>query len=181
MSPVPVAASFRAAVRGDAPRLAAFAERTFRETFGPDNRPEDLELYLAGTYGPALQEAEIHDPAVTTLLAEVDGALAGFAQLRTGPIPDCVRGASPIEVWRFYVDRPWQGRGLARQLMDETVAAARAGGARTAWLAVWERNARAIAFYRRTGFEVTGEQPFRLGTDLQRDLVMARSVTPPAE
>ena len=169
-------ASIRLAAVGDAARLAAFAERTFRETFGPDNRPEDLELYLAGTYGPALQQAEIQDPSTVTLLAEVAGALAAFAQLGPGRVPACVRGPAPIEIRRFYVDRAWQGRGLARQLMAAVLAAAEERSARTAWLAVWERNARAIAFYRRAGFEVTGEQPFTLGTDRQRDLVMARTI-----
>jgi ribosomal protein S18 acetylase RimI-like enzyme len=47
---------------------------------------------------------------------------------------------------------------------------------RTIWLGVWERNARAIAFYRRWGFADVGSQPFRLGTDLQTDRVMARRV-----
>jgi len=45
------------------------------------------------------------------------------------------------------------------------------------WLGVWERNARAIAFYRKQGFEVVGEQEFMLGADRQRDLVMARRLT----
>ena len=41
------------------------------------------------------------------------------------------------------------------------------------WLGVWERNPKAIAFYRKFGFEVIGEHRFVLGRDPQRDLVMA--------
>ena len=108
-----MAFAFRAATAADAAPLAEFAERTFRETFGPDNRPEDMERYIAVSYGASRQRAEILDPALETVLAEAGAALAGFVQLRRGPAPACVNGPAPVEVWRFYVDRPWQGRGLA--------------------------------------------------------------------
>jgi ribosomal protein S18 acetylase RimI-like enzyme len=45
-------------------------------------------------------------------------------------------------------------------------------GARTIWLGVWERNARAIAFYHKQGFVQAGTQRFLLGDDLQTDWVM---------
>ena len=171
-----MAFAFRTATAADAARLAEFAERTFRETFGPDNRPEDMERYIAGSYGADHQRAEILEPGLVTLLAEAGGTLAGFVQLRQGGAPVCVSGPTPVEIWRFYVDRPWQGRGLAERMMAEACAGARARGGATVWLAVWERNARAIAFYRKCGFAVVGAQPFVLGTDVQNDLVMARTL-----
>ena len=53
-------------------------------------------------------------------------------------------------------------------------AAAAAEGARTLWLGVWERNERAIAFYRKCGFRDAGTHVFTLGRDRQRDLVLER-------
>ena len=44
------------------------------------------------------------------------------------------------------------------------------------WLDVWEENPRAIAFYRKWGFEKAGEQGFQLGDDLQTDWIMSRAV-----
>ncbi|NUO82171.1 hypothetical protein HUU05_19035 [candidate division KSB1 bacterium] len=44
------------------------------------------------------------------------------------------------------------------------------------WLGVWERNAAAIAFYRKAGFVEVGTQTFQLGEDRQRDFLMARRV-----
>jgi ribosomal protein S18 acetylase RimI-like enzyme len=49
-------------------------------------------------------------------------------------------------------------------------------GRATVWLGVWERNARAIAFYTRWQFADVGSHSFLLGTDRQTDRVMARSV-----
>lgn len=166
--------ALRTATAADAAPLAEFGERTFRETFGPDNRPEDMEIYIAESYGRDRQRAEILEPGLVTLLAEAEGMLTGFTQLRRGGAPTCVTGPAPVETWRFYVDRRWQGRGLAGRMMEEAFARARALGGETAWLAVWERNARAIAFYRKCGLAVVGQQPFLLGTDRQNDLVMAR-------
>lgn len=53
---------------------------------------------------------------------------------------------------------------------------ARSLGARTVWLGVWEHNSRAIAFYRRNGFEEFGEHLFMPGSDEQRDVLMRKKV-----
>jgi RimJ/RimL family protein N-acetyltransferase len=161
----------------EAPRLAAFAERTFRETFQPGNRPEDLAHYLASAFGPAIQRAELEDPAVDTLLLELDETLAGYAQLRLVAPPLDVGADEAIELRRFYVDRHWHGQGLARALMTAVEQAAASRRARAIWLGVWERNARAIAFYRRCGFLDVGSQAFMMGTDPQTDRVMLRPLT----
>src|SRR3954464_5656825 len=155
----------------DAAAVATFAERSFRETFGPDNRPDDMEAYCAATYALERQRQELAAPDRVTLLTEMEGLLAGYAQLRDGLAPPCVSGTDPIEILRFYVDSRWHGRGIARSLMAETFARARAMGRRTIYLAVWERNARAIAFYHKVGFRKVGAQPFQLGKDVQTDQV----------
>ncbi|MBA3258735.1 MAG: GNAT family N-acetyltransferase [Gemmatimonadales bacterium] len=161
----------------DAALLAELGARTFHETFGAHNRAEDMALYLGRSYGVAQQSVELADPSMATLLAELDGQVAGYAQLRSGPPPACVEGPAPLELWRFYVDRPWQGRGMAQALMAAVRAEAVRRGARTLWLCVWERNERAKAFYRKCGFLDVGSQPFILGTDRQTDRVLAGALS----
>jgi len=160
----------------DAAILADFATTSFQDAFGDDNRPEDLALHLARSYGPRQQEAELGDSAITTLLAEDADRLAGYAQVRPGAPPPCVAPDGALELWRFYVGRPWHGRGVAQALMARVVAVARARGARTLWLGVWERNQRAQGFYRKVGFQRVGGQTFMVGTDPQSDHVMALSL-----
>lgn len=164
----------RVARAGDAAPLAELAERTFRETFAPDNTDANLRLHCARTYGVAIQAAEIADPRCTTVVADDGSALVGYAQLRWGPSPACVVASRPAEIRRIYVDRPWQGRGVAQALMAAMLQRARDGGADRVWLGVWERNPRARAFYRRAGFTEAGDHAFRLGDEVQRDLVMVR-------
>jgi ribosomal protein S18 acetylase RimI-like enzyme len=168
--------SIRRAQAADAAALASFAARNFRETFEADNTPENMALYLEANYGPERQAAEIQDEGVVTLLVEDGRRLAGYCQLREGPAPQCVPGAAPMEIRRFYVDRAWQGRGVAQSLMMASIETAVERGARTVWLAVWERNLRAQAFYRKCGFEDCGAQDFMLGRDRQTDRVMVRAL-----
>ena len=170
----PQAITLRSATPADAEPLSEFARRAFAETFGPVNTPGDIALHLSYTYSPELQRRELNNPRFTTLLAEVEGKLAGYAQLREGPPPASVTTPRPIEVLRFYVGSAWHGRGVARQLMEAAFATARARGAESIWLCVWQQNARAIAFYSREGFRTVGSQDFLLGTDVQLDWVMAR-------
>jgi ribosomal protein S18 acetylase RimI-like enzyme len=165
----------RHAKAADAAALAEFGARTFFETFAADNTAEDMRLHLASAWSPALQLAEIRDPALDTLLAFAnDGCLAAFAQLRADYAPPAVPTEHAFEIKRFYVDRPWQGSGLARELMTAVETQARRRGARELWLGVWEHNPRAQAFYRKCGFDKVGTQIFVVGTDPQTDHVMLR-------
>ena len=57
--------------------------------------------------------------------------------------------------------------------MRAVLAEAEAAGTATVWLGVWERNPRAIAFYRKCGFVEDGAAVFVVGTDPQRDVIMS--------
>jgi GNAT superfamily N-acetyltransferase len=148
--------AFRPATTADAATLADFGRRTFRDAYVSVMEPALLARVLAQNFDADRQRAEIEDPTANWVLADMGGQLAGYAYLRAGRAPEVGSAVAPVELARFYVDREWHGRGLAQRLMDETVARARGLGARTLWLAVWQRNPRAIAFYRRYGFSRIG-------------------------
>jgi GNAT superfamily N-acetyltransferase len=167
----------RRATTADAAALSALAERTFRATFGPDNTAADMDLHCARSFSPELQRRELANPAVATWLVEdADGSAVAYAQAHRGSAPPGVGGERPLELLRFYVDAEWHGRGLAAALMETVLEHARETGADVLWLGVWEHNPRAMRFYAKHGFAICGEQVFVLGSDPQRDLVMARRV-----
>lgn len=166
----------RRATAGDAEPLADLALRSFLDAFAAQNDEDDVAAYTSCVYGPAQQAAEIANPRIVTLVAETDGRLAAYVMLRSGTTAPGLVGPEPVEIMRFYVDRPWHGTGVAHRMMDAALRTAREQGARTAFLAVWEHNLRALAFYTRRGFAVVGAQDFLLGSDLQNDLVMSRPV-----
>jgi ribosomal protein S18 acetylase RimI-like enzyme len=160
----------------DAAALASFAARTFAEAFASDNTEADMAAHLERSYGVAQQTTELSDANVTTLLAHRDHVLVAYAQVRRARPPALVPDPDAIELHRFYVDRPAHGTGVAQLLMAAVFDAARAAGSRHLWLGVFERNPRAIAFYRKSGFHDVGSQVFVLGSDRQTDRVMLARV-----
>lgn len=169
--------TIRRAVEADAPVVSELALRTFLEAFGADNNPDDLAAYIAKSYGVPQQAAEIADPRMITLLAEIGGTPVAYAQVRRDTPAEPVRDVPDvIEVVRFYVDSPWHGCGVAQGLMDAVMDAARELGGSSLWLSVWERNPRGIAFYRKYGFRDVGTHFFVVGSDHQTDRVMFRKL-----
>jgi diamine N-acetyltransferase len=164
------------ATDADAAQLAEFGARTFHESFGADNTPEDMQKHLDSAFSPQKQLAEIRNPDIETLIVVDEGRWAGFAQLRAGKRSVGVPEQGSIELWRFYVDKAWQGQGVAAALMEAAKQRARRRGATTLWLGVWERNARAQAFYRKHGFAKVGSQVFVVGSDPQTDDVLLCSL-----
>jgi diamine N-acetyltransferase len=166
----------RRAVPADAELLRDVARRTYYDTFASSNTPANMEAYLSTAFSLPQLEMELKDPRGAFFLAEVDKIVAGYARLLAGEVPACIAGPSPVELVRLYVDRPWQGAGVAHSLMENCFGEARRQGFKTIYLGVWEQNFRAQAFYRKWGFARVGEHIFQMGDDPQTDWWMARSV-----
>jgi ribosomal protein S18 acetylase RimI-like enzyme len=164
----------RRAVALDAGLLAELGTRTFYESFAADNTAENMAAYLAESFGPDKQAAELADTQVVYLIVEIDGAAVGYAQLRSGEFPACVTGPKPVELVRIYVLQSWLGLGVGQALMRACLDEAQRAGHQTIWLGVWKPNKRALAFYHKWNFSVVGEHIFQLGSDPQEDWIMQR-------
>ncbi len=160
----------------DAAELAEFAARTFEETYSVENTPEDMRAHVDASFHPSLQAAELADSSVATILARSGGGLVAYAQVRRSTPPSCVTHAAPIELHRLYVDRTAHGSGLAARLIDEIHEAAHEFEGRHVWLGVWEKNTRAIAFYKKSGFVDVGSTTFMVGPDEQVDRVLVAEI-----
>jgi ribosomal protein S18 acetylase RimI-like enzyme len=176
--PIPweVPTSIRIATIADSDLIRDLGIRIFSETFGPLNTPENMRAYLDEAFSPERVRAEISDPGSTHFVAESDGAAAGYARLRAGDAPPGTSGEQPVELVRLYVDRAHHGSGVAAALTQACLSHARDGGHDVVYLGVWEHNPRAVAFYRKWGFEQFGEHAFMLGDDEQTDWLMRRDV-----
>jgi ribosomal protein S18 acetylase RimI-like enzyme len=166
-----VSIAYRTATPADAPALAAMGRRCFEETFGPAFPPDDMAQHLDAHFGPDALFAEYLDPALRIRMAEEDGEIAAYLKLAPMSLP-AAHEPGALEVKQLYVLAPWQGAGVAASLMDWAAATGRTEGAPAIYLCVWERGDRAIAFYRKQGFEIVGEAPFRLGSRIYHDPIM---------
>jgi RimJ/RimL family protein N-acetyltransferase len=82
---------------------------------------------------------------------ELDGAPVGVAGLKNITLERAEYFGYLGEKWAW-------GAGHGTQMLLSTIDEARARGCRQIWLRVWRENQRAIALYRRQGFEVTRDE-----------------------
>lgn len=162
-----------------AAQLAELGRRLFHETYATQNTPEDMAAYEAQNFYPEKQLAELQDPNTVYLLAQLDQEVVGYAKLKlhsTLGIDPAKTPEERLEVERLYVSEDWIGTGLGAALMRRSIEEARQQGCRAVVLGVWERNARALEFYRRFGFKQIGEQKFVIGTDEQNDYILRKGL-----
>ncbi|MBD2714383.1 GNAT family N-acetyltransferase [Microvirga sp. STR05] len=162
-----------------AAQLAAIGRQTFLETFAAENQPADMAAYLEANFSPEKQLAELQDADTVFLLARMNQQLVGYAKLRLhsrlGSHPDKV-SEERLEIERLYVQEDWIGTGLGATMMRRALEEGRQSHCRAVVLGVWEKNVRALEFYRRFGFKVIGEHKFVLGTDVQNDLILRKGL-----
>jgi ribosomal protein S18 acetylase RimI-like enzyme len=106
-------------------------------------------------------------------VAELDNGISGYLVMRIEASPRCVQGRLPVQLWRLFVSRQYQGKGVAAGLMAQAFAHARKNAHDVVWLGTLENNARAIAFYRKCGFDSVGMAQLHQGPDSHQDLIMS--------
>lgn len=168
--------NIRYATVADNSLLAGLGARTFHDTFSADNTSENMTDYLSASFSPEKQAAELSEPLSVFLIAEVEDAAVGYARLKENLPPTVINGLRPIELVRIYVRKDWIGHGVGATLMKTCLKEAERRACDTMWIGVWENNQRALRFYRKWGFVEVGTQIFKLGDDLQNDLLMQRQV-----
>lgn len=156
----------------DAKMLAEFGTKAFYDSFAKDNTEENIRLYLKRTYSPEIQLSELINPDVVFLIAELEGETVGYVKINLNSRDGSVQGSRTIEIERIYAAKEHIGKGVGKSLMQATFQEAKQRGCDSIWLGVWEKNPRAIDFYRKWGFKEVGTHVFMLGDDTQRDFVM---------
>lgn len=162
----------------DADLLSELAATTFSDSFGAKNTQDDMAKYIEEKCSVARIRAELSDPHNTFFVVFTHGSTSpcGYAKLRTSSSEECVTGPNPIELERLYVDKSIVRCGLGSRLLQKCIDHGASSDYHTMWLGVWDQNARAIAFYKRWGFQTVGSHVFTLGSDDQNDLIMQRSI-----
>ena len=136
----------RPAAPGDISRLAeilVFVKRmNYRDIFHEDNFSFNVLQVL-----PVAQEYIDQPDRLAATWVYDDGIVKGLIHIENG------------EICELYVDHFFQREGIGAALIG---FAANEHAARSLW--VLEKNQRAIAFYRRHGFEFSGERRLQPGT-----------------
>lgn len=163
----------RRATVDDLAAYGEFCRRTFTETYQDSHDADALSRHVDATFVEPRLRADLEGGRRTVLAVTAGQKWVAYAVLAAGDAPPEVRGARPIEIARFYVGAAWHGRGVAAPLMDATLDEARRRGGDTAWLCVWEHNARALRFYLGRGFEPLGRTTYIFDGQPEDDHLLA--------
>lgn len=159
----------------DAIPLASLQARVFALTYGAAIPRPTLETYLDHIFAPEQIAAELNRSDSMYLVAAHNGTIIGVSKLIAGAPADH-QLPNAVELARLYIDAEWHGCGVASALLKVALASAREQGYASVWLCVWQRNARAISFYRKHGFVVFGHTPVFVDDTRFDDLLMRRNL-----
>jgi ribosomal protein S18 acetylase RimI-like enzyme len=164
--------SFRPCTTADAGALALAAQHTFVETFSGILAPEHIAAHVLNKLSVSAFRAWLEEPDARLWLATEDGFPVGYAGLARPDLPQPTTDAD-TELKRIYLMAAFHGGGAASKLMQLALDEARAMGKTRVLLGVKADNARAIAFYNKTGFTQIGTRQFQVGDGVYDDVVLA--------
>ena len=156
-------------VADHADMLGAMARQSFVESFAHHYSERDLKTFLAQAYGPTGLMKDLADPNYSWRVATDTGRIAAYVKIGPLGLPAPAPLKGSLELKQLYVLQPWQGAGIAAELMKWSIAKARSLGAPELYLSVFDHNHRAKRFYSNHGFEDVGPCEFRVGDQIDAD------------
>ena len=156
--------------------LRELSIRTYYETFAHLNTKEDMDAYLNDAFNVERFSKELTDPNCAFYFLYCDEQITGYLKLNEAPSQTDINDFSSLEIERIYVVSEFQGEGLGKYLMEQAISIAVERKKEYAWLGVWEKNEKAIRFYKKNGFYEIGTHIFVMGADVQTDFVMRRDL-----
>jgi ribosomal protein S18 acetylase RimI-like enzyme len=173
MDPLPL---IRKAAIADVSILSDFAGRAFFDAYSGTMNDEDIRSYVKKSFSLEALREQLSSFGSIFHIALVEGQMAGYTKLRWDRIRDELAGQRSIELERIYVDGRNYRNGMGTLLFNHAKEFARSNRYNLIWLAVWQKNQRAISFYQKAGMEIFGVQHFTVGTIVNDDFVLKLAI-----
>jgi len=160
----------------DLPVWMQLERDTFTETFSPVYASHDLQTFIQEKKNDSILKAEWEQKDSFFYILWEGPAAAGFIKLNLHRQPDngTLLPTPVMELERIYVRSEFQSKKYGKQLMHFAYEQAKKNFVRTLWLGVWEHNLKARQFYEKEGFSAFGEHSFKVGSQVDRDLLLAK-------
>lgn len=156
----------------DVAQLQAISKQTFIETFAEQNSEENMQKYLNEALSLEQLTLELQDENSEFYFARIGDEIVGYLKLNSGASQTELKDKTAIEIERIYVLKQFHGQKVGQVLYEKAINIARQKNAKYVWLGVWEKNLRAINFYKKNGFTEFNKHIFKLGDDEQTDIMM---------
>ncbi|WP_432708188.1 GNAT family N-acetyltransferase [Pedobacter sp.] len=158
----------------DIDQLQDISRSTFLEAFSSLNSHENMAKYIEDSFSIEKLTTELRNQASSFYFAKLDGQVIAYLKLNVGAAQTDVKDNKALEIERIYVLKDYYGQKVGQLLFEKAIAVATQLKFNFVWLGVWEKNIRAINFYKKNGFEAFDTHVFTLGDDKQTDIMMKK-------
>ena len=160
----------------DLEELRLLSRKTFFDSFFSGNTEVNMRQFLDSEFAEEKLRREISNPASEFYFAKQDGHTAGYLKINFGKAQTELKEKDGMEVARIYVLKEFHGKGMGQRLLEKALQIAKNKKINYIWLGVWGKNQKAIRFYEKNGFIKFGSHPFKVGEDVQTDILMRREL-----
>ena len=158
--------------QNDINQLQKIGRQTFSETFSAGNTGENMTKYLEEGFSLEKLTAELNNENSEFYFAALGNRVIGYLKVNSGESQTELRDEKALEIERIYVLKEFHGKNVGQLLYEKAMQIAENMNADYVWLGVWEKNPRAINFYKKNGFVEFDKHIFKLGDDEQTDIMM---------
>lgn len=156
----------------DLEHLISVSKMTFTNAFKEQNNPDDFNSYIDQAFDREQLYTELMNPNTEFYFVYLKGQLAAYFKLNQGDAQSDIKRNDSMELERIYVLKEFQGIQMGKKILDWVKSKVSNANKSFLWLGVWEKNQRAIKFYKRHGFYKFGTHPYFIGNDEQTDWLM---------
>ena len=156
--------------------LQQISRQTFLETFGSQDRAEDMREFLDTAYAEEKLKDEVENANSSFYFLTVDNKVAGYLKVNEGDAQTEQVVPNALEVERIYLKQDFQHQGLGLVLIKLAEKIAKEKDKDNMWLGVWEKNYQAQTFYEKDGFKRVSQHTFVVGEDPQTDLILVKGL-----
>ena len=156
--------------------LKNISQYTFYETFSDQNTPENMRKYLNEAFSTERIARELNDANTQFYFAKSENEIIGYLKINFGSSQTELKNIHALQIERIYVRSDFQGKKVGLLLYETALQIAREMRFDQVWLGVWEKNLKAITFYKKLGFAAFDKHDFRLGDDIQTDIMMKKTL-----
>lgn len=156
----------------DVEDLQIISKQTFFETFANENSESDMRNYLDENLSLDTLKKELFNTKSEFYVLSFNEKIIGYLKLNFGEAQTELKNNTSLEIERIYVLKEFHGQNMGQLLYNNALEIATKHSIKEIWLGVWEKNKRAISFYKKNGFIEFDTHIFKLGNDEQIDIMM---------
>lgn len=150
----------RDAIAGDALCIGVLGMQVFLDTYATQGIRASIAHEALQAFAPQTLSQLMAQPDISLVVAESNGHLVGFAQIKLNASHPMISTPDAAELQRLYIQERFTGMGIGYRLLQVAEQRAALGAAPLLWATVWEGNDRALGFYPRRGYAVLGSPTY---------------------